>query len=181
MSPTRANVVGLLFSAPLFLLPIVLYALVWGSSFESVLDGSPLVLLAAFIVGIVAHELLHGVGFMLGGAARGDVDFGIHWHVLSPYAHCGTPLRAGPYRLALTLPALVLGLLPVLIGIVGGAFWIVFFGAVMLAVAGGDAAILWALRSVPQRAWVQDHPTEIGCLVLNDGSTETAPEPVMPE
>lgn len=178
MSPTRANVIGSLFGIPLFLIPCGPYLYVWGSSSVAASTGSPLILIAAFIVGVIAHELLHGVGFMLGGASREEVDFGIHWHVLSPYAHCSTPLRADPYRLALVLPALVLGLLPTIAGLLLGGFWVVFFGAVMLMVAGGDAAVLWAIRNVPQAAWVQDHPSDIGCLVLDDEADETAPEPV---
>lgn len=178
MSPLRANVIGSLFAVPLFLLPCGLYAFIWDVSNVSAPPGSMLILLFAFIAAVVAHELLHGMGFLLGGASREEVDFGIHWHVLSPYAHCRTPLRTGAYRLALVLPAIVLGLLPATLGLLFGGAWIVFFGAVMLAVAGGDAVVLWILRRVPQRAWVQDHPTEIGCLVLNDGSAETAPERV---
>lgn len=172
MSPFQANVIGSLFAVPLFLLPCSLYVFVWGLPEESGSSTSMLILLLTFVAAIVAHELLHGVGFLLGGASRKAIDFGVHWYLLSPYAHCRTPLRAGPYRLALTLPALVLGLLPAIVGLVLGGFWIVFFGAVMLAVAGGDAVVLWTLRHVPRRAWVQDHPTEIGCLVLDDGSAE---------
>lgn len=178
MSPIRANVVGSLFAVPLFLVPCGVYVFIWGSANVSLPPVSILVVLTAFLAGIVAHELLHGVGFLLGGASRDQVDFGIHWYVLSPYAHCRAPLRADTYRLALILPALALGLLPAMVGLALEAPWIVFFGAVMLAVAGGDAAILWALRHVPRKAWVQDHPSDIGCLLLDDGTAETPPEPV---
>lgn len=179
MSPTRANVIGILFGIPLLLIPCGLHLYVWGGSSLALPTGSTLILLAAFIVGVVAHELLHGIGFMLGGASREEVDFGIHWHVLSPYAHCSIPLRAGPYRLALVLPALVLGLLPTMVGLLLGEFWVVFFGAVMMTVAGGDAAVLWAMRNVPKTAWVRDHPSDIGCLVLDGEADGATPEPVL--
>lgn len=178
MSPTRANVVGLLFGAPLFLIPWIPYVYLWDGAGGATSSASYLVVLAAILAAIVAHELLHGVGFLLGDASREDVDFGIHWHVLSPYAHCRSPLRTKSYRLALVLPALVLGLLPALVGLIGGWFWVVFFGTIMLASAGGDAAVLWLIRDVPPNAWVQDHPTDIGCLVLDDETDETIPDPV---
>ncbi|MFB6273915.1 MAG: hypothetical protein ABEL51_13575 [Salinibacter sp.] len=36
--------------------------------------------------------------------------------------------------------------------------------------------LLWMLRGVPSDAWVRDHPTKMGSLVLGRGSSEAPPE-----
>jgi hypothetical protein len=34
--------------------------------------------------------------------------------------------------------------------------------------AGGDAAVLWAVRRVPGTSKVLDHPKKVGCQVLEE-------------
>jgi hypothetical protein len=120
----------------------------------------------AVVVSLPIHEGLHGLGFHLGGAARTDVRYGIAWSTLTPYAHCQVPLSARAYRLAGALPGVVLGLIPALVGVAfeWGAW--ALFGLVMIGFAGGDAAMLWAIRHVPGETRVLDHPTAVGCRLL---------------
>ena len=77
----------------------------------------PFSLLGAFLLSVLAHEGLHGIGYYWAGAERADIDFGIKWSALAPYAHCSVPLRAAPYRVAIALPGLVLGVLPLIAGL----------------------------------------------------------------
>jgi hypothetical protein len=46
--------------------------------------------------------------------------------------------------------------------------------------AAGDFLILWILRGVPAGAWVQDHPQQVGCLVVA-GADAPSPSPVSKE
>jgi hypothetical protein len=154
-----------------FALVIVPYWVLWAKrvSLESLADESLIwvpVLLGALVAGVVAHEALHAIGFMIGGAAWEDIKFGVK--MMNPYAHCKVPLRASAYRLAITLPGIVLGVLPGLIGIITGMGLVNLFGAIMLSAALGDALILWLLRDTPRDALVYDHPSEIGCEVVLD-------------
>jgi hypothetical protein len=101
----------------------------------------------------------------------------MHWTALTPFAQCTVPTRARSYRVALALPGLVLGVGPLTIGLLTGGWLATFYGFLMLVAAAGDLLILWILRGVPTGAWVQDHPQQVGCLVVA-GADAPAPSPV---
>lgn len=144
---------------------------VWGlwpfvAFFELSFSGT-LTLLLVFALSILVHELLHAVGFWLvGGAPLHQIHFGFNWAGLAPFAHCPVPLRASAYRLTVLLPGLVLGVIPGLLGVAMRLPLLVMWSTLMLLAAGGDAAVLWAVRQVPGSRWVQDHPSKPGCRVL---------------
>lgn len=127
----------------------------------------PLVILPVFIVGIVVHEALHGLGWRtFGRLPWSAIRFGVVWQALMPYAHCRAPLTATAYRWGAALPGLVTGVLPVALGLITGRGVVLVLGAVLLAAAAGDALVLWAIRRVPGRTRVLDHPSRPGCYVL---------------
>jgi hypothetical protein len=166
MSPTRANVfagVLALFVGAGFFVP---YALVWGSKpLLAVFERAWFSFLLVLILSVVVHELLHGLGFVLAGRVSWrEVELGLKGGMA--YAHCKVPLRASAYRVSLVLPGVVLGLVPGLVGLVGGSAWLTVYGALMFVAALGDALILWLIRAVPGEARVQDHPSMPGCQVL---------------
>ena len=166
-----ANVIALLLLPAAFILFLLPFLLLWGSRQQVVsLDLlNAMGMLLALLLGIVAHELLHAIGFVwLGKVAWSEVKFGFSWKGLAPYAHCRRPLPATAYRAATLLPGLVLGVLPGLIGVAIGSWWLVLWGIFMLIAAGGDLAVWWAIRSVPADALVLDHPTKAGCHVLKE-------------
>ena len=117
--------------------------------------------LLLFIISICIHELLHGVGYFLGGAKWSQIEFGVR--KLTPYAHCSVPLNRNNYRWAAALPGLILGLFPVLVSLIIGSSTWMLFGTLMTVSAAGDALILWLLRDAPADALVFDHPTKVGC------------------
>jgi len=116
--------------------------------------------------GIVVHELLHAGGFLLfGRAPRHAVRVGVHRRTLTPYASCSAPVPASAYRGAALLPAAILGVLPAVASLLLGWGWLAIWAALMLAVAGGDLAAVWAIRRVSADALVLDHPTRVGCTI----------------
>jgi hypothetical protein len=162
VSAVGANVAALGLFAGAGLLFIGTHVWRWDNLFFP----SPWVFVPLLAAGIIVHEGLHGLGFLLGGAARSEVKFGIAWSKLMPYANCRAPMSARAYRVALALPGVGLGLLPAGVGLTLGWWEWTLFGTLMLGPAGGDAAVLWAIRRVPAKARVIDHPTEVGCRVL---------------
>ncbi len=166
MSLTRANLLGgvlMLFVLAGFFVP---YALVWGSErLFSAFEDMRFPFLLFLALSVVIHELLHGLGFVLAGRVPWrKVQFGFKWGLA--YAHCQVPLTARAYRAATALPEVVLGLVPGLLGLVGGNAWLTVYGTIMSVAALGDVLILWLLRSVPRDARVLDHPSAPGCQVL---------------
>lgn len=90
------------------------------------------------------------------------IRFGIMWSHLAPYCHCEDAITAKQYRIVLLMPTLLLGLLPMLTGLIVGNF-LVFFAGVMLVWEGiGDIIAYSLTRKVPDSALLIDHPKEVG-------------------
>jgi hypothetical protein len=166
----------------LLVLSLAPYVLLWGFAFNINTAEALLALLAiAFL--IVAHEALHAVGWILfGGVSVKSISFGVDRKTLSPYAHADVPMPATGYRIAVLLPGIVTGVLPVIIGTLIGHGWLTFVGAFMVTGAVGDLIVLWAIRAVPNSARVLDHPKNAGCYVLDDSLPipDSAKEPHNP-
>lgn len=131
----------------------------------------PWVFFPAFLVAIVVHEGLHAVGFLLAGAPRRALHFGMDRKTLSPYAGCRIAVRVSAYRLAVLLPGLVLGVLPWVYGMAAGVGWAAVWGALMILTAGGDAIILWIVRDLDGGTLVLDHPSRAGCQIVEEANT----------
>lgn len=128
-------------------------------------------LVPVFLFSIVAHEGLHAVGWaVLGGILWRDIRFGVHWRTLTPYAHCRVPMTAASYRFGIALPAVVLGLVPWVVGVATGHPGLFLFGMTLLVAAAGDLLILMMLGPVPKECLVIDHPAAVGCRVAPDAA-----------
>lgn len=178
ISLTRANLLGIPLFLVLLALSFVPFGLIWGWNVFvlAVLRASkPLVWLPLLAFGVVAHEFLHGLGWMFFGKKGWEsIRFGFHWKTVTPYAHCTVPLTVSAYRAGAALPGILLGILPVVAGLSMGDGIITLFGGFFLAAAAGDALSLWIMRSIPQGATVVDHPTKAGCMVLIEEHQNTS-------
>lgn len=173
VSMEKATVYSLLFALPIGFLLGWLYSARWG--FEKLAFGFDsfftnfLYFLIAFILGIIIHEFIHGITWMVAGDKPfSAIKFGFLLKSLTPYAHCKEPLRVNAYRIGAGMPAILLGLIPALIAILNGNGWLIAFGIVFTIAAGGDMVILWLLRNVEKNKFVEDHPSQAGCYVLDE-------------
>lgn len=91
---------------------------------------------------------------------------GVQWRTVTPFARALVPVSARAYRWTAALPGLSLGALPMVAGVLLDSPFMSGFGVLMLAGAGGDAAIIWALRRTPDDALVLDCPDALGCVVV---------------
>ena len=118
------------------------------------------------ILGIIIHELIHGVtwarytdnGFK-------SIKFGVLWKMLTPYCHCKEPLRVNHYVMGAIAPAIILGFIPSVISIIIGNFGLLIFGLLFTVVAAGDFLIINLLRKENKDDFVEDHPSEAGCYI----------------
>ena len=172
ISILAANIYGTIAGLLPTLVIVALFSLRWlgrivpqGSlSFQG--TGGFLLFLAVLVVGIVVHEGLHALGWILfAGQARDTIKFG--FKQLTPYAHARQPMPITGYRLAILLPGLLLGIVPALVAIATGSTFLLAVGVFFTFTAGGDFLILWLLRRVPRSARVQDHPERVGCYVYH--------------
>jgi hypothetical protein len=171
VSMTWANLMAFVMLPLAFLLFWLAYRIVWQVwPFAAFLDtsfGGVLTIVLVLALSLIAHELLHAVGFwLIGGAPLRRIKFGFSWQGFAPYAHCREPLQTTAYRISVVLPGLFLGVIPGLLGVALRQPLLVMWATLMLLAAGGDAAVLWAVRKVPSTAHVLDHPKKVGCQVL---------------
>ena len=123
-------------------------------------------LLVVLALGIAVHELIHGLSWqLLNAGKKSAVVYGFQWKTLTPYAHITEATTAKTYRLGTAAPGIILGALPLMLGLIINDGWLIWFGTLFTMAAGGDALILWKLRGTPSSALVEDHPTKPGCIV----------------
>ena len=166
ISMARANVIVLIFSIPIVIVQFVLFLLLHGAeTLEPTWNTA--VLIIAVLLGIIIHELIHGLSWVIfGQKAFSSIKFGFQWQTFTPYAHLTEPVEVNAYRLGAFMPGFVLGILTYALSLVfgdGNLFW---FSLVHTSAAGGDWLILWLIRNVKKGMLVEDHPTNAGCYVI---------------
>lgn len=171
VSMAEANIYALVATLPPAALIIAGYSLLWGA--ESLgrgalaLFGNVLLFLVILLVGIVVHELIHGLAWAIAGRKPlRAIRFGVQWKTLTPYAHCTEPLEVRAYRIGALMPGLILGIIPAIAGVVSGDGFLAAFGLFFTLAAGGDLLILWLIRNVRPGTLVEDHPERAGCYVI---------------
>lgn len=121
--------------------------------------------LAIYAVSAVLHELIHAGAMIVRGVPTSAITFGGRLREGIIYVHTSEVMSARSYRIVLVTPAILQGLIPVIVGTAAGVLWIVLYGYIMLASAIGDLAILHLIRRLPPESRVQDHPNDVGCRV----------------
>lgn len=167
----RAYLYVILIVIPLVVVLSLIYSLIWGTEnfFRGLGQLTTLpIILPVLIIGIPLHELLHAIGWsVIGKRSLKDVKFGVLWKALTPYAHLKDPIRASAYRAGTVTPLLIMGILPYILGLVMGNSWVANFGLIFVLAAGGDLLVILSLRRVHGGSMVIDHPSKVGCIVLN--------------
>jgi hypothetical protein len=177
IEPGRGTALSLVLSLGIALLVLLPYHFIWSLSpiAQGWRDTSAGVVFLAFVLGLVVHELIHAVTWFLAGRLTwSSIAFGVNWSVLTPFAHAKVPLPINAYRIGAAMPGLLLGVIPVLLGVALGWPRLFMFGGAFLGLAAGDLLILMVLAKVPSGALVQDHPSRFGCSVLTAQGAPTA-------
>ncbi|MBR6208501.1 MAG: DUF3267 domain-containing protein [Oscillospiraceae bacterium] len=123
-----------------------------------------------YIVLIVVHELIHGLSWSIFTPHHfKDIEFGVMRPSYNPYCTCLVPLKKMQYFIGAVMPLILLGILPMILGIAVKNTNILFLGIVMTDAAAGDMLIIRRLLSYKSKAGeitYMDHPTEAGGVVL---------------
>lgn len=125
------------------------------------------------LVSIATHEAIHGVGLLHAGVPRTALRFGFQSGTLTPYASTAHPVPIRGYRVAVAAPAVLLGMVPLVLGWWTGLGALTVYAFWMLCFAGGDVLILWLVRDVRAESLVVDLPDRAGCRIV-DGSAQHA-------
>ncbi|EJL45314.1 Protein of unknown function (DUF3267) [Brevibacillus sp. CF112] len=162
LQPLKANLLACV--CFLLFVPAALFAFLYQTTLAFTLSfGDFFLFFLAVAVGVIVHELLHGVGFLLSRQVSvADIRFGVVWRKLVLYACCLKPISIGSYRFAVLLPNLLLGVLPLFLAyFFHSIFWYLWSIAMLLG-GFGDLYILWTLRAFPKQTKIADSPDSIG-------------------
>ena len=174
----KANKFGIKLLLITLLTALLLFYFIWSSSFltklmnllspEGIWDflSGMLTLFFAMILGIITHELIHGLFWAL-YSKKGfkSIKFGILKQYLTPYCHCKEPLKVKHYITGAIMPAIILGFIPVVLALIYGYLGLLLLGIFFIAAAGGDFLMIDLLRKEPMDSWAKDHPSEAGYYI----------------
>ena len=163
----KANLIALLLMVPILIILLTPYILIWSyESFEVSRRTFIYYLLPLILIGIIVHELLHGIGWgIYSPKGMRSIKFGFNWKFLTPYCHCKEPLKVNHYRIGVAMPLLFLGIIPSVIAIVIGHGALLSFGIIFSWAAGGDIIALFMLRKLDKDTYVSDHPHKMGFYI----------------
>lgn len=123
-----------------------------------------LILCLSLFVGIVVHELIHGLTWMLvTHSGFSHLRFGFMTGAV--YCHIDVPMTKRAYVIGALMPLLLVGVVPYVISIIVGSWLLMLIAAIMIGSAMGDVMIVWTIRHEDADTLVYDHPSEGGCLV----------------
>ena len=168
----QANVLGVLYAFLLSVPFIVLFFIIHWKNYSSLKDFHINLLglwifVAVMFISIVVHELIHGLVWSLSAKKHWkSIEFGIIWKSLNPYCTCSEPLKKGAYIAGLIMPGIVLGIIPTILAIIIGQFYMMLFGVIFIVAAGGDLFVLGLIlkhKAKPDALYF-DHPTQIGLV-----------------
>ena len=163
----QANIFAVSFSFPFFLILYLPVRFMWSAKIlaegeEAFFNFLPWII----IVGIVGHELIHGITWM--AFLKKDlraIKFGVKR--LTPYCHCKIPISVRNYRRGIFMPFYILGILPWSIALFTGSGFCLCFGILFSIMAIGDIIGLFMLRNLDKNELVIDHPNKIGFIIHN--------------
>lgn len=164
VSTLKANVMVLITTVPIAVIFYLLFFAIYGGNYKYTrLD---IVFWFIVFVGIVIHESIHGITWAVFCKKKWRaIGFGVDWSTLTPYCCCSEGLAFKKYALGCAMPTIVVGLLPYIIGLILGNYFLAMFGVLHIVAGGGDVYVLWLIRKV-KNAIIVDHPYLVGCVAF---------------
>ncbi len=170
VSIVKANIFAVVLLIPLLIAGGGLFFLRNHSMSGGLGKMNPLLFAALFFAMIVVHELIHGLSWSLFAENRWkDIEFGFMKQYLTPYCTCGVPLKKGAYIFGALMPLVLLGILPMIAGILADNPGLLLLGVILADAAAGDILIVWKIlryRSEAGTVVYIDHPTQAGGVIF---------------
>lgn len=167
----KAGRLVLIWTVPFASVIIIIFNFLWKDKvvYSAVINNiqdNIFVAIFVFFISVIIHELIHAVAYLIfdkGNFKR--ISFGFSKIFYSPYCHYSGSVKLWKYRIALILPGLVLGILPIIFAFAAGNFYLLVYGIIFTLGAFGDFYILYQLRSQKSTTYVKDHPNMMGCIL----------------
>jgi len=118
-----------------------------------------ILIIAIFIVGLALHEGIHALSAVVfGKIGFKSVKFGVNITQGMLYCHITKPIKVGAYRIMLLLPALITGLIPLIISAFLGNIFLVMVFSMLLCGGAGDFVMFMGMSKLKSDTLVIDHP-----------------------
>jgi len=128
---------------------------------------SSIIFLLFLIAGLFVHEFIHMIFFALFIKSKfSGVQFGYDSEKIIPYVHIKEEISIRGFRIGVLMPGIILGIIPLISGMVQGYLGIFLFGLFFTMGASGDLLILWHTRHVGPFCLIKDLPDKIGVKVI---------------
>lgn len=171
----RLNVITSICVFPLLVLSVFPYMAIhdWSTTFHSIINLVTIKFIILLLFGVVIHEAIHALSWMI-MLRKGfkAVSFGFNVHSFSPYTHCKLPMKVWQYRLGGFMPGLLMGIIPVIFSFILQSTLLNFVGFLFMWAACGDFISLFLLRKFDRNTIVQDHPDEMGFIIIDEIKSE---------
>ena len=166
ISLLRANLLAIVLFVVVGALLGIVYHYIYGNNTQDSWNSLFLWFVLLLVVGIVVHELIHGITWLLlthkefSHLSFGFLPGGV-------YCHIDVPMPKRQYVIGALMPLLLIGIVPTLVAFcIGSLLWLLL-GIVFIVSAAGDMMIVWAIRKEPTDTLVYDHPSEAGCYIYH--------------
>jgi hypothetical protein len=125
-------------------------------------------ILLILIPGIIIHELIHGVFFMI-YTKKGlkSIKFGIMPvnKLFTPYCNCIEKIKIKHYRIAVIMPTIIIGIVPAMVSLFIGNLALFIYSIIFIGSGAGDILIIMKTIKEKNNTWVLDHPSECGFYI----------------
>jgi hypothetical protein len=163
------NILGILFLITLGPLLGLLYYKIWGSFgiefnfnlpiMAKVFNG---IVAASILFGFVLlHEMIHGIYW----SKYTDVKIGVILKSIFRFSYCNEPIKMGHYINGLIMPSIILGIIPLIIGMIFGSIFVYGFGLIFIIAGVDDFYIIYQLRKEDGKCFIRDMDKKIGIII----------------
>lgn len=173
-SVVKSNVMAVVLVIPFAVIFTLLYFIVhkppfWEFISDTIDYGSLwglLLYFAVIFVLMIVHELIHGVTRALFAKSGWKaVSFGFVAKYLTPYCTCSEPLTKVGYITGALMPAIILGIIPIIVSIAIGNATLFGISFLMILAGGGDihtSLKLMTFKTNGKKSIYIDHPYLVG-------------------
>jgi hypothetical protein len=108
---------------------------------------------------LIIHELIHALGaIVFGKLSFKDIKFGVNLKQGMLYCHMEKPMKVNAYRIAILLPIIFTGIIPLIISAFWGNIFLVVVFSLMVSGGAADIIMFFSLAGISNNTLVSDHP-----------------------
>lgn len=127
-----------------------------------------LIFIACNFIFLIMHEFLHFLGYILGGADKNKIKFGIKIEKGLTYAICQDKLSKKSAIRALLLPFIVLGFMGYIIGIISNNSLLILLSIFTMIGGVGDIILALFLKKLPASIQYQERDNPLEFLIIHN-------------